>query len=174
MKATEPSSRIRELVLLALCTALLFGLQVAMAPLPNIEPVSLLIMLYTRMFRRKTLYIIYGFALLEGLLYGFGIWWIMYLYVWTILWLVVTLLPEDTHPVVMAVVSGVFGLLFGALCAIPYIFLSGWETAVAWWVAGIPFDLLHCGGNFVIALVLYAPLRRVTGRLMKWGDRTSN
>lgn len=154
-----------ELVLLALCTALIFGLQVAMAPLPNIEPVTLLILLYTRIFRRRTLYIIYAFALLEGLLYGFGIWWIMYLYVWTILWLVVTLLPEDTHPVIMAVTAGIYGLLFGALCSLPYIILSGIETAVAWWVAGIPYDLVHGVSNFVIALVLYEPLRHLTGRL---------
>ena len=165
VKSRRPLS-IRELVLLAICTALVFGLQVAMAGLPNIEPVTLLIILYTRMFRRKTLYIIYGFVLLEGLMYGFGIWWIMYLYVWTILWLVVMLLPADTHPVIMAVVSGIYGLAFGALCAIPYIFISGMATAVAWWIAGIPWDLVHCAANFVIALVLYAPLRRVTDRLM--------
>lgn len=166
VKSRRPLS-IRELVLLAICTALVFGLQVAMASLPNIEPVTLLIILYTRMFRRKTLYIIYGFVLLEGLMYGFGIWWIMYLYVWTILWLVVMLLPADTHPVIMAVVSGIYGLAFGALCAIPYIFISGMATAVAWWIAGIPWDLVHCAANFAIALVLYAPLRRVTDRLMQ-------
>jgi energy-coupling factor transport system substrate-specific component len=167
MRAIKPGPSVRELVLLALCTALIFGLQVAMAPLPNIEPVTLLIMLYTRMFHRRTLYIIYAFALLEGLLYGFGIWWIMYLYVWTLLWLAVTLLGPDQHPVVMAVTAGVFGLVFGALCAIPYIFISGIPTAFAWWVAGIPFDLIHGVSNFLIALVLYAPLSRLTDRLMQ-------
>ena len=42
----------RRLVLFALLEALLVGLQVAMAALPNIEPVSLLIMVYTVVFGR--------------------------------------------------------------------------------------------------------------------------
>ena len=38
---------------------------------------------------------------------------------------------------------------------------------MAWWVSGIPFDLLHCAGNFVIALVLFVPLRKLMGRLAR-------
>ena len=78
-------------------TALLLVSQVALAFLPNIEVVSLLIIIYTLFFKRKTLYIIYLFALLEGLLYGFGTWWIMYLYVWTILWGIAMLLQNQYH-----------------------------------------------------------------------------
>ena len=66
----------------------------------------------------------------------------------------------------MAIVSGIFGLCFGALCAVPYFFIglssggiaNGWTTAVTWWIAGIPWDLIHCGGNFVIMLVLFKPI----------------
>ncbi|MDQ9757401.1 hypothetical protein RFZ45_00270, partial [Acinetobacter baumannii] len=67
----------------------LFVAQIALAVLPNIEIVSLLVIVYTLVFERKTIPIIYAFALLEGLVYGFGIWWIMYLYVWTILYAIV-------------------------------------------------------------------------------------
>ena len=64
---------VRELVFLALCTAAMFVSQVALSFLPNIELVSLLVIVYTHAFRRKVLYILYVFALLEGLLYGFTI-----------------------------------------------------------------------------------------------------
>ncbi len=43
------------------------------------ECVTLLFILYTLYFRKRTLYIIYAFALLEGMVYGFGLWWFMYL-----------------------------------------------------------------------------------------------
>lgn len=66
---------VRELVFLALCTAAMFVSQVALSFLPNIELVSLLVIVYTHAFRRKVLYILYVFALLEGLLYGFTTWW---------------------------------------------------------------------------------------------------
>ena len=64
-----------------------------------------------------------------------------------------------------AMVSGVFGLAFGALCGIVDIFIGGWGYAAAKWVSGIPFDILHCAGNFGIALILFKPLRKVLDRL---------
>ena len=45
--------------------------------------------------------------------------------------------------------------------SIPYLFIGGIHTAVAWWVSGIPFDMIHGVSNFVLMLVLYKPLRRV-------------
>lgn len=64
-----------------------------------------------------------------------------------------------------AVLSGAFGLAFGALCALVYLPVGGWQMFAATWVAGIPFDLLHGAGNFAIALVLFQPCRRVLATL---------
>ena len=77
---------------------MLFGLQVALRLLPNIEVVSLLIVLFALHFRHRTLFMIYIFVLLEGLVYGFGIWWVSYLYVWTILYLAAILLKNLAPP----------------------------------------------------------------------------
>ena len=65
--------------------ALTFALQVVMSPLPNIEPVSLLVMLFAVTFGWKALYPVYIFVVMEILYYGFNIWNIYYLYVWAIL-----------------------------------------------------------------------------------------
>jgi energy-coupling factor transport system substrate-specific component len=64
-----------------------------------------------------------------------------------------------------ASVAAVFGLLFGLLCAPVYLFSGGLGYAVSWWVSGIPYDLLHCGGNFVMALLLFVPLRKLLENL---------
>lgn len=50
------------------------------------------------------------------------------------------------------------------MCSIPYLFIGGIHTAFAWWVSGIPFDMIHGVSNFVLMLVLYKPLRRVLER----------
>lgn len=160
----------REVTLLAVCTALLFAAQAAMAPLPNIEPVTLLLLLYTLTFGRKALLILYAFVLLEGFLYGFHIWWAMYLYIWLVWYLAVTLLCR-AHPTVFqwALAAGTYGLLFGALGALIYLPISGPAGAFGWWIAGIPMDLLHGAGNFVLTLALFRPLERVmvqAGRLL--------
>ena len=141
----------RGIVVLGLLGALLVVLQVSMALLPNIEPVSLLVMVYT--------------AVLEALIWGVSTWVLSYLYVWAVLAVLAWLLRGMESRVGWAVLSGAFGLAFGALCALVYLPVGGWQMFAATWVAGIPFDLLHGAGNFAIALVLFQPCRRVLATL---------
>lgn len=150
--------QIKNITLISVCAALMLALQVAMASLPNIETVTLLVMLYAHCLGKRTFYIIYLFVLAEGLIFGFGLWWIGYLYVWSILCLVVLLLGEMNSSLAWALVSAVFGLLFGPLCAIPYFFTRGIAGALAWIAAGFYFDLVHGVANFAIALLLWKPL----------------
>ena len=154
-----------ELILFGILGALVFAMKVVMAALPNIEPVSLCLLVFGAVFGWKALYPCYVYVVLEILCFGLGTWNICYLYVWAILALVAWLMRNQQHPLVWALISGVFGLLFGALCAPVYVFTGGWSFALSWWVSGIPFDLLHCAGNFAMALVLFVPLRRLLARL---------
>ena len=145
--------------------ALTFALQVAMAPLPNIEPVSLLVMIFAAVFGWKCLYPVYVFVVMEILFYGISTWNVYYLYVWTVLAFGAILMRGCKSSLAWALLSGGFGLLFGALCGIVGVFIGGFAYAASKWVSGIPFDLLHCGGNFVIALVMFKPLRTVMEKL---------
>ena len=70
---------VRDMALLALLGALMFASQVVMASLPNIHIVALLIILTALSFGMKSLYSVGVFVLLEGLMYGFGTWWIGYI-----------------------------------------------------------------------------------------------
>lgn len=149
----------RRVVLCALLAAMMTVLQMAMAPLPNIEPVSLLVLVCALAFGRDVFYIVVTFAVLEGLVYGFHLWWVSYLYVWP-LWAAAVLLLRrggERPALFWAAASGAFGLSFGALCALPYLAGGPW-AALSYWMAGIPFDLLHCAGNFFLALTLEKPL----------------
>lgn len=145
--------------------AMTFALQVVMAPLPNIEPVSLLVMLFAVVFGWKSLYAVYVFVMMEVLFHGLGLWNINYLYVWTVLAVAAIWLKKMESSLGWAMVSAVFGLSFGALCGIVDVFIGGIPYAVTKWISGIPFDLLHCGGNFAIALVLWKPMRRLLEKL---------
>lgn len=156
---------VREMALFGVLGALSFALQVVMGPLPNIEPVSLLVILFAVSFGWKCLYPIYIFVAMEILFYGLGIWNVYYLYIWLVLALGALAMRKMEHPLGWAVLSGAFGLMFGALCAIVDVFIGGFGYAIAKWVSGIGFDLLHCAGNFVIALLLFKPLRSLLGKL---------
>ena len=154
-----------EIVLFGMLGALTFALQVVMAPLPNIEPVSLLIMLFAVIFGWKSLYCVYTFVAMEILFHGIGLWNINYLYIWTVLAIAAIMLRKMDSVSGWALLSGVFGLCFGALCGIVDVFIGGFGYAAAKWVSGIPFDLLHCGGNLAMTLILWKPLQKLLIRL---------
>ena len=164
-------ARTLYIVLGALFGALLFVSQIIAASLPNIELVSLFIIVWTRVYRYGALPGIGVFILLEGLCYGFGIWWVSYLYIWFILWGMVMLVPpmKKARPLAAALgwasLSGVYGLAFGALTAIPWLFRGGPAAAIAYILSGIPFDITHGVANFVLAFLLAVPLIRLLSKL---------
>lgn len=143
----------------------MFIAKLAMAALPNIEPVSLMVLVYTVVLGRKALYPIYVYVGLEYAVWGINLWCLNYLYIWLVLFLIACLLRRMESPVGWAVISGLFGMCFGLLCAPVYLLSGGWAFALSWWVSGIPWDLLHCAGNFVMALVLFVPLRKLLTQL---------
>lgn len=144
-----------------------FAAKYVMAPLPNIEPVSVCVMLFAVTFGKKAVYPICLYVLMEFLFFGIGIWNIMYLYIWGILALAAYFCRSMESPLGWALLSGSFGLLFGALCAPVDAVIGGIGYAVSKWVSGIPFDIVHCAGNFVMALVLFRPMCRLMKKLYK-------
>ena len=103
----------------AMLGAIMFVSKLVMEFLPNIHLIGALTMVYTIVYRAKALIPIYIFVFLTGLYGGFSLWWVPYLYVWTVLWAVTMLLPRKMPnkiaiPVYM-VVCALHGLLFGVL-----------------------------------------------------------
>lgn len=76
----------------------MFAAKMAMAGLPNIEPVSLLVMLYAVALGRRALYLIYAYVGLEFCTWGINLWCINYLYVWLILYLLARLFHKMEFP----------------------------------------------------------------------------
>ena len=157
----------RELCVLALMAALIFSAKVALASLPNINLNSVLLILSVVFFGWRALFTVYIYVLLEGLVFGFSVWWFGYLYVWDVLVVAAMLLRRNDSALLWAAVAGVFGLCFGPLMYLEYFAINGgWEMFFTMWVAGIPYDLTHCIGNFVFTLVLYRPLYAVMKRFL--------
>ncbi len=134
--------------------------QVIMAPLPNIELVSFLMIITARRFGVKSLISVYTFAPLEIMTYGFHIWSINYLYVWAVLILIVLPLRKIDNVVLYTIVSGFFGIIFGTLCSIPYFITGGFPTGIAYIISGFSFDITHCVGNIILTAILYIPITK--------------
>lgn len=78
--------RIDEMCIFAILGAIMFCTEIVMEFLPNIHPLGMLTMVYTLVFRACALIPIYVYVPLNGLYAGFNLWWIPYLYIWTVLW----------------------------------------------------------------------------------------
>ena len=156
---------LRELVELSLLAALMFGAKVALSFLPNVHIGTVLLIVATLRFGAKALYMAFVYVMLEGLCYGFGLWWVSYLYAWPLVVVAVLPLRRAKPWLGLSVVGAMHGYAFGALCAIPVAVLSGIPAGVAYWIAGIPFDLIHGSANFVLCLVLLRPLDALAQRL---------
>ncbi len=147
--------------------ALTFAAKYVMAGLPNIEPVSLMVMLFAVVFGKKWIWPVSVYVAMEVLFYGINLWNINYLYIWGVLAVAAYCLRDMQSRLGWAMLSGVYGLMFGALCGIVDIFIGGFGYAVTKWISGIPFDIAHCLGNFFIALVMFRPLRELMEKLYR-------
>ena len=158
--------------------AVLYASKVAMEFLPNVHLIGVLIVAITVVYRKKALYPIYLYVLINGLLAGFSTWWIPYLYIWTVLWGAVMLLPQNIppkiQPIVYMLVCSAHGFLFGTLYAPVQAILFGldFKGMIAWIVAGIPFDVIHGVSNFFCG-ILIAPLIAAI-RLVEKSTRSSH
>ena len=169
MKRASPSTEptLRELCVLSLLGAVMLALQVAASGLPNIHFTAVIMILTAVFFGCKAMYAVEVFIMLEGLVWGFGLWWACYWYLWPALVIPAILMRQNRSALIWAVLAALHGLLFGILYALPFFFVGGWEMVLAKWIAGIPFDLAHCAGNFIITLLLFNPLYRAFEKVLK-------
>ena len=150
---------VRKITRIALLSAILYVSKVALEFLPNVELVSLLTVLYTLVFGKEAFLIVTVFNLFELIQWGFGTWWVSYLYVWPLLVLITLLLKKIIKEefLIWSVVSGLFGLIFVSRFAIVYLPVDP-AYALAYWISGLPWDVWHGVCNFVLMLVIGKPL----------------
>lgn len=74
-----------DLIIFTMLGVIMFISKYMTEALPNVHLIGMLTMTYTVAYRKKALIPIYVFVLLTGLFNGFAMWWIPYLYIWTVL-----------------------------------------------------------------------------------------
>ena len=173
MKNKLPKVRISvfEMCIYAMLATLMLLSKLLLEALPNVHLLGTLTMVYAITLRWRALFPLYLYVFLNGLIAGFNLWWIPYLYIWTILFLVTMALPKRmprrvaffVYPIVCALHGFAYGTLYAPAQALMFGF--DLEQTVAWILAGIPFDLIHGFSNFAVGF-LVLPLSGALGKLM--------
>ena len=152
--------------------AVMFCSKIIMEILPNIHLLGMFTITYTLVFRKKALIPIYIYVFLNGLYAGFSMWWMPYLYIWTILWAITMLLPKRMPKkikwIVYPAICGLHGIAFGILYAPAQAIMWGLNAKqmIAWIITGLPWDVLHGVGNLFAGLLII-PLSELLLKLTK-------
>ena len=151
---------LKEIAVFALLGTIMFVSKMLMEFLPNIHLLGVLTIAFTAVYRAKALFPIYVYVFLNGLIAGFGIWWVPYLYIWTVLWGAVMLVPRNLSKkatyIIYAILCTLHGLCFGLLYAPCQALFFGlnFSQTVAWVIAGLPFDLIQAVGNGILSVLI--------------------
>ena len=141
-------------------SAMMYVSKIIMEMIPNVHLLGVFVVAITVVYRKKALYPIYTYVLLNGLIAGFSSWWIPYLYIWTVLWGMTMLLPQNIppkiKPIVYMLVCASHGFLYGTLYAPAQAFLFGMDVraTIAWIIAGLPWDIVHGISNFFCGILI--------------------
>ncbi len=161
--------KLKELILFTMLGTIIFVTNL-MCFIPNTYTVGLFTAVYTVVYRHKALIPLYIYILLEGVYSGFQLWWMPYLYIWTVLWAAMMLIPKDIPDKiavpVYSIVPAIHGLLFGVLYVPLQAFLSGFNAKgiLLWIIGGLPDDLTKAVSNLILG-VLVLPLSRLLKKI---------
>ncbi len=150
----------REITIFAMLGAVMYASKLLLELAPNIHLLGVFTIAFTVVYRKKALYPIYIYVILNGIFCGFAAWWIPYLYIWTVLWGIVMLLPENMpkkiRPFIYMAVCAAHGFLFGTLYAPMQAVLYGlsFQGMISWIIAGLPFDFVHGVSNFFCGILI--------------------
>ncbi len=168
-RRTKISRLVYYMCIFAMFGAMMLVSKMVLSGLPNIHLTGMFCILLTVVYRVKALIPIYIYVFLEGLFYGFTVWWLIYLYVWAVLWGAVMLLPKRMSPktafFVYPLVCALHGAAFGVLSAPVWSFFSGNGLLITI-ISGLSFDVIHTVGNFAAGF-LVLPLSQLLIKLEK-------
>lgn len=159
---------IREMAVFAMLGALMYASKMIMEVAPNVQLLGVFTIAFTVVYRKKALYPIYTYVLLNGIFCGFATWWIPYLYLWAVLWGATMLLPkripEKLRPLVYMLLCAAHGFLFGTLYAPAQALLYGlsFQKMVAWIISGLPWDFVHGVSNFFCGILIVPIVKILT------------
>ena len=167
----------KDIVLTALAAALLSAGKQALAVIPNVEVVTLLIMLYAACFKPQIAFIATGvFIVIECFIWGIHTWVLAYIIHWNFVafatFLLARVFKVKNRFIYLAftiIVTACFGVLTTLIDAI---IGAGRSTRtfshifVVTYVRGIYFYIVHVVGNAAFNIVLFAPMRTLLDKLM--------
>lgn len=170
MKSSTRRKQIFDVVLIAICTALLTSLEVALSFLPNIQLTFLLIIVFSKVLKtKKTLIIIILHVIIDNLIMAsFNV---IFVFVMMLGLMVVpitlnTIFKKVSSPLGLAGLSIIYALIYSWMFVIPSVLLLKTDFKI-YLIQDLPFEGLLAGSSFLSVLWLYTPLTNIISNFIK-------
>ncbi len=167
--AIQSMSKIREISLIGMLAAVNIASRIALQSLPNIKPVTSIIIISV---------IIFGLAfgikltivttLVSNIYLGMGIWTVFQILAWIVICLLTQVLVDvykkvNKEPPILLLAGFAFlmGYVFGIVVSLEKLVIGGPSLFIVYYLAGLFFDTLHASGNFVFYLICAPLLERL-------------
>ncbi len=164
---------LKKITIISFLTTILVVIKYALGFVVGIEIVTFLCILYATLLPIKMWsQIIIAFILITGIIYGFGLWWVMYWFIFPtqalFSWMFKKVLLK--HNLIFALWCGIwsFSIMFWYY---PYdVLINGHSYAINNFVTAFIPNLLGAVSNFVVGIVLMEPCKKVFQKHLKIND----
>lgn len=156
-----PVTNLRSIALLAILVALSVTGRILFSFIPNVQPSTTLIIITTLIFGVKFGLIHAGLStFLSNLILGMGPWTLAQIVSYSVVVLLIGVIRLFKHKLshfMMALASGICGLIYGFFISLVQAPIFGFKYLWAYYLSGIPFDLAHAAGNIAFYIAI-APM----------------
>ncbi len=170
-KAEKTMTPGNDALVLALLGVFAVSGRVLLDPLPNIQPVTLIVLLSGIYYGApRTVVLATSIALVSNIFLGHGIWTLYQAVGWSLVGLLGSLLSGkltisgEISPSRVAALSVVAAFLFDWTVSLSALHTFGVDLFPIYIFSGIPFDVLHASGNVFFAAWLSSPLSEMMSR----------
>ena len=151
---------IRDIAVFAMLGALMFAGKKIMEFLPNVHPLTFLTVAYTAVYRRRAIYPVIVYLVLETFISGGISWLVPYYYIFPLCHIVTLCVPSTLSNVKKQIcytaICTFFGIAFGTLYAPWQAIMWGlsFSKTLTWIAVGFPYDVIHAAGNFALSFAI--------------------
>lgn len=152
------NKNIKRIVIASTIIAINIASRAILQFLPNVKPVTALIILSTMyMGIGVGSFVVVGTVLLSGLLFGFGTFMPFQFLAWEIIAIFAYAFTDilKKNKIVFVVYALISGFFFGIVVSLDMLILYNIETYIIYYTNGLLFDVFHAVGNAIFSGVLF-------------------
>lgn len=166
MDQAKTHNSIRKITMLGLLAAICTVLRIVKIPIPNVQPVTDIIMIVTLFCGFKTGMTLAILTMLVSNLYlGFGLWTFPQIAAYIIcvltVWLVQKFLFLQKSWLFQLVIATFLGLEYGLVISLCMAVIGQAPAFIAYYTSGFLFDIYHAAGNLIFYPLIYLPLSKI-------------